>query len=332
VKVARTLGALALVVAFAGAPVALAHEVRPAYLELHEIDPDTYDVLWKVPARGDLRLSIDVALPEDAVRVGDLAASFHNGAYYERWRVQRAGGLDGQTVRIAGLVATRIDVLARVERADGAVQTVRVTPDHPHFIIDPEPSLAGVVWTYLVLGFEHILLGFDHLLFVLALVLIVVGRGTLIKTVTAFTVAHSITLALASLGFVNVPAAPVEACIALSIAFVAAEIVNARRGTPGITARYPWIVAFSFGLLHGLGFAGALAEVGLPHGAIPLALLMFNVGVELGQLVFIAAALSVLALIARLPLPRPAWGWRVAPYAIGSIAMFWVIERASAWW
>ena len=184
--------------------------------------------------------------------------------------------------------------------------------------------------TYLALGIEHILLGIDHLLFVLALVLLVKGWKKLVATITAFTLAHSITLALATLGFVHVPGPPVEACIALSIVFVAAEIIHRRQGRPGLTERAPWVVAFTFGLLHGLGFAGALSEVGLPQHAIPIALLFFNVGVELGQLAFVFIVLLVLAAARRLPPRVPAWGWRAAPYAIGSVAMFWVLQRVAA--
>lgn len=181
-----------------------------------------------------------------------------------------------------------------------------------------------------MLGIEHILGGVDHLLFVFALLLIVRGGRRIIATVTAFTVAHSITLVAATLGWVHVPGPPVEAMIALSIVFVAAEIVHGLRGKPGLTARAPWMVAFSFGLLHGFGFAGALAEIGLPQKAIPLALFTFNVGVELGQLIFVGVALGGGALLGRLALPQRSWMPYVAPYAIGSIAMFWVIERVGA--
>ena len=187
-----------------------------------------------------------------------------------------------------------------------------------------------VAWSYLVLGVEHILGGIDHLLFVLALLLIVRGGKRIFATITAFTVAHSITLVAATLGWVHVPGPPVEAMIALSIVFVAAEIVHGLRGKPGLTARAPWVVAFTFGLLHGFGFAGALAEVGLPQKAIPVALFTFNVGVELGQLIFVVFAVAVRAALARLPVPRPRWMPYVAPYAIGAIAMFWVIERVGA--
>ena len=183
---------------------------------------------------------------------------------------------------------------------------------------------------YLKLGVEHILLGIDHLLFVLALLLITHGGWTLVKTVTAFTVAHSITLALAALGFVHVPQAPVEAVIALSIVFVAAEILRSRQGHKGITARAPWIVACAFGLLHGFGFAGALSEIGLPEGHIPQALLFFNLGVELGQLLFIAAVMSFIVLVKRARIRIFRGSELVPPYAIGSVAMFWVIQRVAA--
>jgi hydrogenase/urease accessory protein HupE len=191
-----------------------------------------------------------------------------------------------------------------------------------------------VVRTYTVLGIEHILTGFDHLLFVLALLILVNGKGRLITTVTAFTLAHSVTLALAILGFLHVPGPPVEALIALSIVFVAAEIVYARQDRPGLSQRYPWLVAFVFGLLHGLGFAGALAEVGLPPLSIPTALLFFNVGVEIGQLTFIAAVFGLVALIRwttrSVEFPRLVWLWRVPPYLIGGIASYWVIERIAS--
>jgi hydrogenase/urease accessory protein HupE len=195
-----------------------------------------------------------------------------------------------------------------------------------------EPSQWEVLWTYLVLGFEHILLGIDHLLFVLALLLVVRSWKLLFGTITAFTIAHSITLGLASLGFVSVPGAPVEAIIALSIVFVAAEIVRSYRGNPGITERAPWLVACSFGLLHGFGFAGALSEIGLPQSAIPMALLSFNLGVELGQLAFVVTLVLVYQAVKRVPLKLPQWSQLVVPYAIGSVAMFWVVERVLAFW
>ena len=175
--------------------------------------------------------------------------------------------------------------------------------------------------------------GIDHLLFVLALFILVKGTRRLIATVTAFTAAHSLTLAGATLGFVHVPGPPVEAGIALSIVFVAAEIAHSRQGRIGLTERFPWIVAFTFGLLHGFGFASALSEVGLPQSAIPVALLFFNVGVEIGQLFFIASLFAVIALARqvtqRIGVSQPAWAWRVPAYAIGSVSAFWIIQRIS---
>ena len=206
------------------------------------------------------------------------------------------GGLVGQEIRIDGLISGVSDVIARVERQDGTSQMERLLPESPQFTVEAPAGTAEVAWSYLVLGIEHILGGVDHLLFVLALLLIVRGGKRILITVTAFTVAHSITLVAATLGWVHVPGPPVEAMIALSIVFVAAEIVRGLRGKPGLTARAPWVVAFSFGLLHGFGFAGALAEVGLPQKAIPVALLTFNVGVELGQLIFVAFVVAVRAL------------------------------------
>jgi hydrogenase/urease accessory protein HupE len=317
---------LALLCLVAG--VAAAHEVRPAYLELRQTGAETYDVLWKVPAKGeDLRFGLYVELPADAVRVTEPRGDFVAGSFVERWSVRRKGSLDGTTIHIAGLAATKTDVLVRVERLDGTTQVGRVTPDAPDFAVKATPSSVQVAVTYLELGVEHILLGIDHLLFVLALLILVQGTHKLVITITAFTVAHSITLAGASLGFLSVPGAPVEACIALSIVFVAAEIVHGRKGQPGLTARRPWIVAFTFGLLHGFGFASALHEVGLPQTDIPLALFFFNVGVEVGQLAFIAAVLALIALARRIPLAPPAWAWRVPPYAIGAVASFWLIQR-----
>ncbi len=306
----------------------LAHEVRPAYLDLRQTDADTYEVLWKVPARGDdLRFGLYVELPPDCTNLTEPRGEFIGGSYVERWTVRRAGGLDGATIHIAGLAATRTDVLARLERLDGTTQVNRITPAAPSFVVESAPSAREVAVTYVKLGVEHILLGVDHLLFVLALLILVQGTHRLVVTVTAFTVAHSLTLAGASLGLLDVPGAPVEACIALSIVFVAAEIVHGRRGQPGLTARRPWIVAFVFGLLHGFGFAGALHEIGLPQTDIPLALLFFNVGVEVGQLVFIAGVLAVIALARRIPVATPAWAWRIPPYAIGAVASYWLIQR-----
>jgi hydrogenase/urease accessory protein HupE len=316
-------------------PSAFAHEVRPAYLELLQTEPESYDVLWKVPARGDsMRLGLYVEFPEDARNVSEPRGTMVNNALIERWTVQRAGGLTGSTIHVAGLSQSTTDVLVRLERLDGTTQVTRLTPSAPSFVVETAPRPMQVAATYLKLGVEHIIGGIDHLLFVLALLILVKGTRRLIWTVTAFTVAHSLTLAAATLGFVHVPGPPVEAGIALSIVFVAAEIIRSRQGVSGLTERFPWVVAFAFGLLHGLGFASALNEVGLPQSAIPVALLFFNVGVEIGQLLFIATVFSVIALAhaisRRVPMPRPEWAWRVPPYAIGCVAAFWVFQRIAA--
>ena len=313
------------------APAARAHEVRPAYLEIREVGGEVYELALKVPARGDdLRLALEVELPSHCVPVAEPRPRFASDAFLETWSVRCPGGLAGGAVRLAGLEATMPDALARVARADGAVQVARLTPAAPSFVVEAAPRALDVILTYLRLGVEHILGGFDHLLFVLALLILVRGGRRLVWTITAFTVAHSLTLTLATLGLVSVPVAPVEATIALSIAFVAGEIVHGARGRPGVTSRAPWIVAFAFGLLHGLGFASALGEVGLPHGAIPLALACFNVGVELGQLAFVAAAFAVALAVRRAGVTPPRWAELVPAYAIGPLAMFWTIERISA--
>ena len=315
-------------------------ELRPGYLEMRQTGPGAYNLLFKIPARGeDLRLAIYVKLPEGTQDITPPRASFSEGVYVERRSIRWDGGLIGQPVTIEGLSATSTDVLVRIESLGGAIQTERLSPTKTSFIIQAVPGAGEVAATYLRLGVEHILFGFDHLLFVLALVILVRGWGRVAITVTAFTIAHSITLTAATLGFVNVPGPPLEAAIALSILLVAVEIVNARRGKPSPTARLPWLVAFSFGLLHGFGFAGALAEVGLPQHAIPVALLFFNVGVEIGQLIFVAAVLSLISLVhhvaskllepARLQQSFDRLDMTVA-YAIGVMAAYWLIERTTA--
>ena len=308
-----------------------AHEVRPAYLELRQTSPETYDVLWKVPGQGEnMRLGLYVELPAGSTNVTPPRASMVNLAFTERWTIKRAGGLAGGTIHIAGLTATMTDVLVRLERLDGSLQVTRLTPSSPSFVVDASPGAIAVARTYIVLGIEHILTGFDHLAFVLALLIITQGGWKLVKTVTAFTVSHSITLTAVTLGFLNVPTKPVETVIALSIVFVAAEIVQWKRGRVGLAYRSPWVVAFAFGLIHGLGFAGGLSDIGLPAGHIPTALLFFSLGVESGHFMFIAAVLSLIALVRRLNVRVPSWAERMPPYAIGSIAAFWVIQRLAA--
>jgi hydrogenase/urease accessory protein HupE len=309
---------------------ALAHELRPAYLDVHEEHTGEFRVLWKTPMRGEMRLALSPMFSGRTKSLTPVTTRHTDNAAVQTWRLQAIEPLRGQLVRIVGLEGTMTDVLVRMEFADGSTWVQRLTAAEPAAEIPARESGLTVAGVYLKLGVEHILTGIDHLLFVLALLLITHGSWKLVKTISAFTLSHSITLTAATLGFVHVPQRPVEAFIALSIVFVAAEIVHLRAGREGVTARAPWVVALTFGLLHGLGFAGGLSEVGLPAGHIPTALLFFSVGVETGHLLFVAAVLSLIALGRRIGVALPRWAELVPPYAIGSVAMFWVIQRVAA--
>jgi len=319
---------------FALATLAAGHALQPGYLEVRQIDENLYAALWKVPVVGSAPMDIQAELPENCDTREAGQPVWDGAAYVARWTANCPGGLANGTLRIRGLENTSTDVLVRIDFADGESQSRRLTSTETSYEIPAQPGKFDVVKTYLMLGVEHILSGIDHLVFVLALVILVQGTRRLIATITAFTVAHSITLAGATLGWVHLPAPPIEAAIALSIVFVAAEIIHAHQGKPGITGRFPWIVAFTFGLLHGFGFAGALSEIGLPQSSIPLALLFFNVGVEIGQLLFVAVVLLALwfgGLLARnLQFQRPQWIWAIPPYLIGSLAFFWFIQRLTS--
>jgi hydrogenase/urease accessory protein HupE len=260
---------------------------------------------------------------------GAIVSELTDSLIERRWIDAGPDGLTGDRIEFGGLQLTITDVLVRVQMRDGAVSTTLVRPNRPWIEIAAAPGLPAVVRAYVQHGIEHILFGFDHLLFVLALILIVRSRRTLLWTITAFTLAHSITLSLATLGLVHVPGPPVEAMIALSIMLLACEIIRLRCGQVSLTSRWPWIVAFSFGLLHGFGFASALTDIGLPQGDIPLALFSFNVGVEIGQLMFIGGVLGALACLERISIPESITraATPVTTYAIGITAAFWFIER-----
>lgn len=318
----------AALLGFYPAPGANADEIRPALLDIKEQSTGLYTVTWKVPTRGDRVLAITPQLPPSLELVGSSLIQNLPGARIERGTYKNnAQSLTGQTIGIDGLAALQTDVLLLLQLQDGTQYSSILRPDSPLFTIPLQPSKLQVAGDYWRMGTIHILEGADHLLFVLALLLIVTGFGQLLKAVTAFTVAHSITLALATLGLVHVPAAPTEAIIALSILFLATEIIHKHNGQFSLTEKYPWMIAFIFGLFHGLGFAGALSEIGVPQNEVPLALFMFNVGVETGQLLFIAVVLSLAALLKRLPVTVPPGAWRLLPYSIGSVAAFWTIER-----
>ena len=305
-----------------------ADEIRPALLDIKEQNTGLFAVTWKVPMRGDRVLAITPILPGILELVGTPTLKNVPGALIEHATYKiSTGSLPGQMIKIEGLTRVQTDVLLLIQLQDGSQHSAILRPSAPRFEIPLEASKLKVAGDYWLLGTVHILEGADHLLFVLALLLIVSGLGQLIKAITAFTVAHSITLALATLELVQLPAAPTEAIIALSILFLAVEIVHKHDGKIGITERWPWVVAFLFGLFHGLGFAGALAEIGVPQTEVPLALFMFNVGVETGQLLFVAVVLSLIGLLKRLPLAIPQGAWRIMPYSIGGLAAYWTIDR-----
>jgi len=307
---------------------ASADEIRPALLDIKEQNTGLFAVTWKVPTRNNQALAITPQLPQSLELVGSPSVQDVPGAQVEHASYRNTGeSLTGQTIVIEGLAAVQTDVLLLVQLKDGGQHSAILRPASAEFTIPLEASRLEIAGDYWLMGTVHILEGADHLLFVLALLLIVNGFGPLLKAVTAFTVAHSITLALATLNVIQMPSAPTEAIIALSILFLAAEIVHKHNGQLGVTERWPWVIAFLFGLFHGLGFAGALSEIGVPQAEVPLALLMFNVGVETGQLLFIGVVLGLIAVLKRLPIDAPAGAWRVLPYSIGGLAAYWTIDR-----
>lgn len=328
------LGVLGLLLALLpGAPAARAHESRPAYLEITETAPGRYGVMWRTPLLAGRRLPVILEFPASCRSVVEPTETVLPDSVVER-RLIDAGqtGLSGQRIRFRGLEAGITDVLVRVTQRDGTHWTEVVRPSRPWIGITGAPGVLSVAGDFLLHGVKHILLGFDHLLFVFGLLLLVDRGWALVKTITAFTLAHSITLALATLGVMRVPGPPVEAAIALSILLLATEVMRLHCGRPSVTARWPWAVAFCFGLLHGFGFAGALAAIGLPQTDVPLALFTFNLGVESGQLVFVAVVLGLRAVLTRIMLPvlvqhraRPA-----ASYVLGTLAAFWFFQRLTA--
>ncbi len=320
---------LALVLACLALTSARAHESLPVYLGLTETSPGSYDVQWRIPATQGAPPALSPSFPDQCKGATAPAMSQAPGMLVGRLLLRCGGpGLAEGRVGLTGLENTVLDALVRISFADGTEITQVLRPNSPSLKLSGKRQSTDI-WGYFSLGVEHILLGVDHLLFVTGLVLIVRKVGRLVKTITAFTLAHSLTLALATLGFVHVPPAPVEATIALSIVFLARELVRANRGETGLTAQFPWIVAFTFGLLHGFGFAGALAEVGLPTHDIPAALLLFNLGVEAGQLLFVGALLCLREVLKRFALLLPRIAGELPAYGIGSAAGFWLVERVA---
>lgn len=329
---ARQIAGVLLLLLLTWQPLA-ADELRPGYLQLVQVSEDEFDVTFKTPARGpDRRLAIHAEFDDSVIVLGEPLVGSLDGAHVSHWRIAHPDGLAGSQIRIRGLQRTTTDVLLRIEYLDGHTQVHTLSPAEPSVVLPANQSRLDIAGSYLWLGIEHILAGLDHLLFVFALMLLVRGWYKLVATITAFTIAHSITLALSTLGLVVLPVPPVEAAIALSIVFVASEAVHLQQGRPGLSSRRPWLVAFVFGLLHGLGFAAVLQEIGLPEHAIAIALVLFNVGVEIGQLAFVGALLA-LGWMLKPVIAGPSPALQRAPaYAIGIVATFWVIERTAAFW
>ena len=304
------------------------HEVRPAYLEITEAPDQTVEILWKQPVMVDRAVRLVPRLSNGWLDGDPAAQQLTLNHLIKVW--QPAGGaadLEGVSITVEGLERTITDVLVRVTLADGNRLERFLTPAEPSMTVSFAAAAAASAPIYLQLGFEHILGGLDHLAFLFLLLILIGGGRRLVAAVTAFTLAHSLTLALAALELIRVNAATVEAVVALSIVFLAVELVHAARGRAGLTSRRPWLVPFAFGLLHGLAFAGTLAEVGLPRGEIALPLLLFNVGVELGQLLFIAGTLAAAWSLSQFVTRVPSWTRLVPPYAVGAFAAFWFIER-----
>lgn len=325
---ARVLWVSALVAL--AASVASGHEARPAYLEIQETAPGQFSVLWRTPVMAGMRLQVVLQLPDNVrnlqePRVEELADSIVE----RRWIDAGSNGLAGKRIEFIGLQMTITDVLVRVEMLDGRKWTTIAHPSRPWVEIAASQTWAGVAATFILQGIRHISMGADHLLFLLGLLLIVKNRWMLLKTVTAFTVAHSTTLAIATLGYANAPVIPLNAAIALSILFLGPEIVRVWRGETSFTIRHPWVVAFAFGLLHGFGFAGALTSAGLPRVELPLALLTFNVGVEMGQVGFILLVLLLERSFRVLQVRWPRWVQAVPGYTVGSLGAFWTIQRVA---
>lgn len=327
------MGRLAGVLLFTAAlalPAAYAHETRPAYLQIKETAPGRFSVLWRTPVLAGMRLPITLTMPEGIRNVKEpVAQELADSLVERRWIDAGPEGLAGKRIEMPGLQLTITDVLVRITFSDGRTLQTIVRPAQPWIEIDPSQAWWQVTGTYVVEGIRHILFGVDHLLFVLGLLLIVEMGWMLVKTVTAFTVAHSITLAIATLGYAEVPVPPLNAAIALSILFLGPEIVRSWRGQTSFMIRHPWVVAFAFGLLHGFGFASALTGAGLPRSDLPVALLSFNVGVEIGQVSFIVLILALERSFRQLEIRWSGWAQALPGYVVGSLGAFWTIQRTA---
>jgi hydrogenase/urease accessory protein HupE len=294
---------------------------------LRETGAGTYSFLWKKPAGGEVEIYIAPVLPKACRLAGAGQQQLTPGALMVRGTLRCDGGIEGRTLSFDGLESTLTDVIVRLHHADGRLESYVLKPTNPSVTLGAATTGWQRSQGYLRLGVDHILLGVDHLLFVLGLLLIVSDRWMLLKTVTSFTLAHSITLAIATLGYASAPLPPLNAAIALSILFLGPEIVRRWRGETSFTIRHPWVVAFAFGLLHGFGFASGLTSIGLPQAEIPQALLLFNVGVEVGQVGFVATIILLERAFRTLEIRWPRLVEALPGYAVGSLGAYWTIQR-----
>ncbi|NCF78383.1 MAG: HupE/UreJ family protein [Alphaproteobacteria bacterium] len=308
------------------------HEVRPGYIEITEVARDSFDIVWKQPVRSAganavAGLGLRPVFPENCARLGDSRMRRLPGALVEKFSLTCDGGLFGQSIGVEGLQRTITDVLVQLALIDGGRYSLRLTADAP---VQTFSGGGTFLMAYFGLGVEHLVFGLDHILFVLGLVLLVQGWRSLIYVITAFTLAHSLTLGLSMLGRISAPSAVVEAIIALSILFVAIELLQPPEKRSALAARYPQAMAFGFGLLHGFGFAGVLGEIGLPRDVELAALALFNIGLEVGQLLVVAAMVLFMRFVKPALLAHEKWApalQQVPIIAIGGISVYWLLDR-----
>jgi hydrogenase/urease accessory protein HupE len=298
-------------------------------LEINEQSAGKFSTLWKRPLVGGRPMNIYPQLPESCTSLTEPVVQLFPTGAVERWMVASGeGGLTGKEILIDGLSSTQTDVLVRIYYKEGDEETHLLRPASPSAVVGGVPSRIERIIAYVQLGIQHILMGIDHLLFVLGLLMIVQSRWMLLKTITSFTLAHSITLCVATLGYASVPLPPLNVVIALSILFLGPEIVRSWRGGTSLTIRHPWVVAFAFGLLHGFGFAAGLTNMGLREAEIPSALLLFNIGVELGQIAFVMLVIFLERSFRVLEIHWPRL-IRLAPgYTVGSLGAYWTVQRS----
>jgi len=310
------------------APQTQAHRFAPSVLRWEQVAEGQFAVSWKTPQQQVSDVPMQPVLPENCEIKAESSWLPEGTGKRKQFMLTCTGELTGQRIKVSGLAANQSSVLLNVVGPEAATYQAVLTAEEPEFVVPQEPNPWTVVTRYSVLGAEHIWAGLDHLLFVLGLLLLVGQGRRLVWTITAFTVGHSITLAMVTLGVFDYPVALVEFLIALSIFVLALELT--RRAGHSRLWRQPWWLAGIFGLLHGMGFAGALAETGLPSNNIPLALLFFNIGIELGQLAFIAVLLVAGWAIVRVVPRRPEWLPQLPVLVLGVLSAMWCIERGLA--